>query len=121
VRKFPMIAIAFLFTLGAMGAISQARTEDDTIKKVMKAAMKGGLCKKVADGKATPEQKKELLELFDSLAKATPPKGEEASWGTKTKALVDAAHGAVDGKTTASAQLKTAANCKACHDVHKGK
>ena len=85
-----------------------------TIKVVMKKAMSGGLCKKVASGKASADEKKELIELFTALSKQTPPKGDAKSWEAKTKALVDAAK-ADDGKA-----LAAAANCAACHGEHKG-
>jgi surface antigen len=104
--------------LGA--GLSVASSPDEAIKAVMKAAMKGGLCKKVASGEGTDADKKELLSMFESLAKANPPRGEEASWKAKTGALVEGARAAVDGKDNAGALLKKAANCKACHDVHKG-
>lgn len=120
-RKYLTMAVAFLATLSLIGALSQARTEDDTIKKVMKAAMKkGGLCGKVAKGEATDAQKKELLDLFEAMAKATPPKGEAADWKTRTEKLVKAAQACVDGKDDGTTQLKSAANCKACHEAHKG-
>jgi cytochrome c556 len=120
VRKFMTLAVAFLITVSAVGALSQAGTAEDTIKKVMKATMKkGALCGKVASGTATTEQKKELLELFKELSKQTPPEGEESSWKSKTGALVDAAAAVVEGKPKATDQLKKAANCKACHDQHK--
>lgn len=119
-RKLIPMAVAFLVTVGLVAGMSHARPLDDTIKKVMKAAMKGGLCKSVASGKASDDQKKELLELFQSLAKATPPEGDDDSWKAKTGALVEGAQAAVDGKSDAGAKLKKAANCKACHDAHKG-
>jgi surface antigen len=121
VRNTMTMALAFLLTVGALGVMSHAGTEEAAIKKVMKEAMKGGLCKSVAEGKASDDQKKELLELFESLAKAKPPKGEKESWDKKTLALVKAAEAAVDGKSGAPEQLKKASNCKACHEVHKGK
>jgi surface antigen len=85
------------------------------IKEVMQKAMKGGLCGKVAKGEASAEEKKQLIELFTALAANKPPKGDDASWKEKTKALLDAAK-ADDGKA-----LAKAANCKACHSEHKGK
>ena len=120
-RKLTTTAVALLVTVVLVGGLAVAGADDkDTIKKVMKAAMKGGLNKKVASGKATQPQKEELLSLYEDLAKATPPKGDPASWKDKTGALVVAAKGAVDGKANAGAALGKAANCKACHDMHKG-
>jgi len=91
------------------------------IKEVMKKCMAGGLCKKVASGKANEAEQKGLLEMFQSLAANKPPRGEDKSWTEKTKSLVDAAQAVVDGKDGAGAQLQKAANCKGCHESHKGK
>ncbi len=95
------------------------KAEKIPIKKVMAKAMKGGLWKKVADGKASDEEKAELLTMFKALEADKPPKGGEKSWETKTKALVASAQAAVDGKADAGAMLMKASNCKACHSVHK--
>lgn len=122
-RKFSTMAIALTVTVGMLAGFSLTRagSPDETIKKVMKAAMKkGALCGTVASGKASQAQKAELLELFQELAKATPPQGDAQSWKTKTTALVKAASLAVHEGDNAGAALKKAANCKACHDVHKG-
>jgi hypothetical protein len=120
-RKWFVLAGVFALTLSIAG-LSDAgpRPDDDPIKTAMKEAMKGGLCKNVAEGKASPDEKKKLVELFKGMLEAKPPKGDEGSWKEKCEALVKAAEAAVAGKSDASAQLKTAANCKACHDVHKG-
>ena len=112
--------LGVLAVCGLVVTFSVATAEEKdapTIKEVMKKCMagKGALCGKVASGKATDEEKKELLAAFEALCKATPPKGEADSWKDKTKALVEAA------KKGDSKALKAAANCKACHDLHKGK
>ena len=91
------------------------------IKEVMQVAMKGGLCKKVASGEATAEEKKKLAGLFAALHENKPPRGEQASWDEKTKALVDAANDVLAGKEGAGEKLRGAANCNACHTAHKGK
>jgi hypothetical protein len=119
-KKWWFTASAFVLTLATVTGLALAGDSEETIKKVMKVAMKGGLCKSVASGKATTDQKKELLALFQDLAKASPEKGDAGSWKMKTTALVDAAQATVDEKPGAGAQLKKAANCKACHDAHKG-
>jgi len=122
VRKFTTMAVALLVTMGLFAGLSQANGPEETIKKVMKAAFskKSGLCGSVASGKASAGQKQELLGLFEDLSKATPPRGEAKSWKTKTTALVRAAQAAVDEKPGADGLLKKAANCKACHEAHKG-
>jgi len=93
------------------------------IKEVMAKCMKPGgpeLCKKVAGGGATAEEKKELVEMFTALAANKPPKGEEASWKEFTGALLSAAKEAHEGKDGAGDKLKKAANCAGCHKAHRG-
>ena len=121
-KKLMSALLAVGMVVGGLAAW-EAKAEEDAekpnIKKVMQSCMKGGLCKKVADGKASEEEKAQLLVNFKSLAAAKPPKGEEASWNAKTKVLVEGAQAAVDGKENAGALLKKAANCMACHKAHK--
>ena len=98
--------------------------EDDdkpkyTTKQVMKVAMKGGLCKKVASGNASDDEKKELHGMLVALAKNKPTKGEADSWKKLTSALTKASKAVMDGEAGAADMLKKAANCKACHDKHK--
>jgi len=105
--------------------VSMATAADDEapkykIKDVMKKAMKGGLCKKVASGGASEAEMKELVALFTALAAHKPPKGDAESWKAKTTALLSAAKDAAAGKDGADAALKKAANCGACHKAHKG-
>jgi hypothetical protein len=100
-----------------LDGVSQGGDKDKiTIKTVMKKAhSKGGLLSKVIAGDASAEEKKELVTLYEALAKNTPPKGDETSWKEKTAALVAAA------KSADAAALKKASNCAACHSEHKGK
>lgn len=112
-KMFGLVAMLALVTTTWMAA--QAAEPKHSIKEVMKIALKGPLNKKVADGKASDEEKKQLIELYESLAAAMPTKGDADSWKAKTTALLEAAKG-TDGQA-----LMKAANCKACHDVHKGK
>lgn len=116
-RTVSLLAVLALMVGGTV-ALSQ---EGATIKDVMKTCMKGGLCKKVAGGKASDAEKKKLHDLFVAMAKCKPPKGDEDSWKEKTEALVNAAKAAVDGDGKAGAALKKAADCKGCHSAHKGK
>ncbi len=111
-KVFSLLAIVALVTTTWMAA-SAAEKPKHSIKEVMKIALKGPLNKKVADGNATEDEKKQLIELYESLAAATPKKGDADSWKEKTSALLAAAKG-TDGKA-----LLKASNCKACHDSHK--
>lgn len=121
-RKVVGLAVVVAGTLVVVAGLSRVggAAEPATIKQVMKAAMKGGLCKKAIAGQATDAEKAQLLQLLGDMAKQTPPAGDAAGWKAKNEALLAAAQEVVDGKEGASAQLKKASNCKACHDVHKG-
>ena len=120
-RKLCVTLAAGLLVVGGVAGLSQARNAEElTIKDVMKEGFKGELAKKVGGGTATEDEKKRLLTLVKALSSAKPPRGDEKSWEDKTKALVAAAQAAVDGKADAAGQMKNAANCKACHDTHKG-
>jgi mono/diheme cytochrome c family protein len=114
------VIVAFGWVAVSMNSGAQDETKA-SIKEVMKVAMKGGLTKKVAEGKATEQEKKQLAGLFAALHSNKPPKGEQSSWDDKTKALVDAANDVLAGKAGAGEALGKAANCAACHSAHKGK
>lgn len=118
-----LLSISLMMAVGVCVTAAFAAEEKDkdheTIEMVMKVAMKGGLCKKVADGEASDEEKAKLVELFTAMGKTKPPKGEAESWEAKTKALVVAAKAVAAGEDGAAAKLKAAANCGACHKEHK--
>ena len=119
-RKLLVASVVVVFGWTMFTMTSGAQDTKVAIKEVMKVAMKGGLCKKVASGEASEEEKKKLAGLFAALHENKPPKGEQASWDEKTKALVDAANAVLAGKADAGAALQKAANCMACHSAHKG-
>lgn len=119
-RKLLVACVVIAFGWVAVSLTSRAAdAPKHTIKDVMKVAMKGGLCSKVAKGEASADDKKQLVECFEALAANKPPKGEEAGWKEKTAALVAAAKAAAEGKDGAGAALQKAANCMACHKDHK--
>ena len=131
-RNLRMIAwslfgLGLIAWAGSLGASTQAADNPAaekkplTIKQVMKEAHKKPilLLKKVAMGKATSKQKDRLLELYQALAKAKPPKGELKGWKEKCGLLVTAAKSAIDGKPEAKKLLEKASNCKGCHKLYK--
>ena len=114
------VVVAGLSLALLMGENNAGEKAKHTIPEVMKVAMKGGLCGKVAKGKASDEEKKKLVELFTALSQNEPPKGDAKAWKEKTTALVNAAKKAADGDESGAKALPKLANCKACHDAHKG-
>ena len=122
-RKMLVASLVVAFgwlVLSLTGDAQEAAKPKHTIKEVMKTAHKGGLMKKVAKGEASADEKKQLVELYESLAANKPPKGDDASWKEKTAALIAAAKDCAAGKDGAGEALTRAANCMACHSVHKG-
>lgn len=98
--------------------------ENTTIKSIMngahKAAPKGtGLLKKVAIGKATPDESKHLLALYKVMAELKPPAGEAESWKAKSGLLVEAVEAIIAGQEDGRQRLQKASHCKSCHDAHK--
>jgi hypothetical protein len=111
VAGFALI-LGIFFVVGTNGA-QDKKDPKYPIKEVMKEAMKGGLCAKVAKGEASDAEKAQLVEYFTSLTMCTPPKGEADAWKTRTGELLKAAK---DGDVAA---LKKASNCMSCHTMFK--
>jgi hypothetical protein len=123
-RKLLLACAVVAFGWVAVSLTTGAAEEEKpkyTIKQVMKAGhAKGTLKDKVAEGKATDEEKVALIAYYEALAANKPPKGSAESWKEKTTALITAAKAAAEGKEGAGEKLKAAANCAACHKDHKG-
>ncbi len=116
-----MMALGLAAGLGVFRAADDAKPKYD-IEEIMEKAHGGkanSLYNKVRTGKANAEQKKQLLEYYQELAKNKPPKGDLKDWQKRTKALVKAAQDVVDGKQGAAQSLTKAAQCGACHKLHK--
>ncbi len=107
------------------GGMATVKAEDLAIKDVMKKAHqppekgKPTLLAKVSTGKASDDEKKMLVELYEALGKNKPPKGDEDEWKKRTDALVKAAKAAEEGAKDAGKQLGKASNCLACHKAHR--
>ena len=120
-----MIMRAILPAGLALAALLGATAQDKpkTIKEAMETTHKGkeSMVAKIISGKGTDDEHKKLLEIYEFIATQKPPKGDEASWKTKTSALIAAAKDLVEKKAGAPDKLKAASDCKSCHSVHKGK
>ena len=119
-RKFAIACVMVAFGCFIVSLSGQDKPKY-SIKDVMQKAHKGGLMKKVSQGKATPEEKKQLIEFYESLAANKPPKGDEAEWKVKTTAILAAARAAAEGDEATAKKLSDTVNCMECHQAHKGK
>src|SRR5262245_11647542 len=121
-----VVALGFTYTtvVMAQGAGEKAKPKY-TIKEVMKGAhmpAKEGeksLRDVVLGGKATPEQKQQLLDFYISLAENEPPKGDKEAWAKKTAPVILGAAMIVVGRDNGVEVLTKATNCQACHKDHK--
>ena len=110
---------AAVFALGLFSTVNAQTKPKYTIKQIMKDGLKGGLAKKVIEGKATSQEKIQLLDYAIALYETKPKKGDPAGWTKLTGDLVAAAAKvAIDPKASTEA-LGKAVNCKACHNKHK--
>jgi len=100
----------------ALGTIQTGSVHD-----VMEAANEGknSLYDRVTEGRGTPEEAKKLARLYQALPGLKPPRGDLKSWKEKATALAASAKDVADRKPGAMEKLKAAADCKACHSVHK--
>jgi hypothetical protein len=125
--KYFMMAV---LTMGLAAGLGMFQAADDakpkyTIEEVMEKAhkpAKSSLFVKVKSGKASAEQKKQLLELYEEMAKNPAPKSEKgnpADWKKRTGALVKAAKDVIADKEGAKQELAKAATCGKCHSVYK--
>lgn len=108
-------ALALIFQSAPSWAAEHAI--DDVMKTVMKGG--GSTFKKVSSGKGSDADAQKLLSYLKSLPDNKPPKGDTASWKTRTTKLVQAASDVVARKPGATEALKTAGDCKGCHIPHR--
>ncbi|MFO1498207.1 MAG: hypothetical protein U1G07_07410 [Verrucomicrobiota bacterium] len=117
--------IAIILTVDTVAwRASAAEEKEEPIKHVMNTfhkAPKGvdPICKKALEGKASSDELKKLVAAYKTLTKATPPKGDQASWTEKTGKLLAASESLEKGEADGIAKYKEALNCKACHTAHK--
>jgi Spy/CpxP family protein refolding chaperone len=115
-----VMALGLAASLGMFYAADEVKPKYD-IEEIMAKAHKGkpSLLQQVVKGKASEEQKKQLLEYYQELAKNKPPKGDAKDWKRRTNALIVAAQDALAGKPNAARALQSAAKCGDCHKAHK--
>lgn len=103
-------------------AAKPAADGKDVIATAMKQHHKpdDAISKKASEGKASDAELATLLKIYQDMAAATPPKGDKAAWASKTQALIGAVKKMQAKDAAGVAAFKTAVNCKACHNEHKG-
>jgi hypothetical protein len=121
-RRFFLAAnLVFGLTIVALGGPADQDKPKYTISEVMQQAHKGGLLKKVQEGKANDEDVKLLVEYYKALTLNKPPAGDENAWKKQTEKMYSDAKLIADGKKDDGiAALKKDINCMNCHKMFKG-
>ena len=132
-------AVATVLAVAVVAVSTPTRAEEKkdspTVSEIMKKAhgkagilgdLKGAVPKK-GEPKfdVVKEKSAELLPLAEALAKASPKKGEKASWDKLTKSYVDNVKSLVDAAenkdapATSKAMTALGSTCGGCHSKHK--
>lgn len=117
--RFGLLALAALLALSYTATEAHYFLQANTIKQVMRKAHKQGLLKQVLMGQASDADRRELLGLYQDLARNAPPRGEARSWRARTSSIVAAATAVAQGDPRGLPALKSAVNCASCHRAHK--
>ncbi len=112
-------ALTLLFVAIGLGSAAANDVIKDAMKKYHKP--EDALCKKVGKGEATDADLAELLKTYTAMCGQTPGKGDKAKWVEKCQALIGAVKKVQSKDSSGVSDFKKAVNCKACHDVFKGK
>src|SRR3954462_2123945 len=124
-RLVALAAIPLVAMPLASGQVKPVDPERPSISDVMmkahqpKRQLYRALDQVVISGRATPEERRRLLELYEAHARAEPPFGDPASWRKDTAELVAAARAVADGDDAACSRLLRAVNCQACHEKYR--
>ena len=119
------LTFAFCAALPPAATAEGEKTKDDeiisSVMKLCNKAPKGTpkLAEKVADGSASEEEVKKLIESYKTLKGTKPPKGEAAAWDKRIDALLVSVDALEKKEAGAGAKFKEANACKACHTDHK--
>ncbi|HXG08370.1 MAG TPA: hypothetical protein VNK04_01130 [Gemmataceae bacterium] len=113
------LALLLLLTLVTTSSGALQDKPKYSIREVMQKAHKTGLWKKVAEGKATEAERKELVEYYTSLSQQKPPKGDLELWRKRTSTMLKIAQAAEKGDKGEAAKLLKTVNCKDCHGTFR--
>jgi len=129
------LALGLLTVLTEGGVYADGDQSPETASEIMKKTHgKTGLRKAIekslkanpVDWDKTQKDTKVYAELAGMLGKATPSKGDKASWEKLTKAFADTTkelHADAEKKDAAAAQAaltKIGQSCMGCHSQHRG-
>ncbi len=113
-------------TAAALLALSGCSTFSNTkpsmtTEEIMEEGFKGktSMAARLGENTASNADKMRMVYLTEQLELNAPPKGSHASWEEKTASLNRAAIALADNLPASLESWRAAADCKACHSVHK--
>lgn len=116
------ILAALLVASGsAASALQGKQPPKRPIKDIMERTHKekGALVFRVRDGESTDADNKKLLAEYKTLATLKPPLGDVNGWKNRTSSAITAIQELVDKKPGAVERVRSATDCKGCHDAHR--
>lgn len=123
--KLPLLLAApaaVLAFLAINGCSTFSNTKPSmTTEDIMKEGFKGktSLAARLGENTASEADKMRMVYLTEQLELNQPPKGDKGSWESKTARLNRAAVALADKLPDSLEAWRAAADCKACHSVHK--
>ena len=114
ITRWCTVCVSFVFLATACTLLEKR----PSMKTVMQKGFKGdnSLLKKILEERATQDEKALFVTYVETLPGFMPKKG--TGWSKKASAVVHAAKAILDGSDGLDA-LKTATNCRSCHEPHK--
>lgn len=118
IAVFALIGVSMVLALSVSGVADDGH---ELLESTMKDYFKGktSIVARSAQGKATAQEKAKLAAAVKKLADVKPPRGDAEAWKAKIAKLIAATEAVANDAPGATALLKEAANCKACHKEHK--
>lgn len=115
------VAVALMSVGAAFAVNNNLLAPKHSVKEVMKLAhdKANGLLGKIQGGKATDEEKKQLLDLYIDMVEGEPKKGDPGEWKMAAGAAMMSAAKVVLGREGAVEELAKTSDCKSCHSKFK--
>ncbi|MBI1367660.1 MAG: hypothetical protein GC162_03300 [Planctomycetes bacterium] len=110
-----MAVVGLLCIVGMVHAEDGKMSMENIMKKLHKG--KTSVAARAVKGEASAEELATLTAAYKAMADMKPPKGDVADWKKRVAAVQTALASAAPGKP--SEALKTAIDCKGCHEAHR--
>jgi len=117
-----LLAAGALLMTAVAGCSTFSNTKPSlTVEQIMEEGFKGkqSLAARLGENMASDADKQRMVYLTQQLALNPPPKGDLGSWQEKTAKLNRAAIALADKLPDSLEVWRAAADCKACHSIHK--